>query len=34
MATGKDIFLIEIINKDFRNSYKAHFDMLWKIAKK
>jgi len=34
MATGKDIFLIEIINQEFRDSYKAHFDMLWKMAKK
>ena len=34
MATGKDVFLVEIINQEFRDSYKEHFDMLWRIAKK
>lgn len=33
MATGKDIFLIEIINKEYRDSFMDYFNMLWKIAK-
>lgn len=34
MATRKDIFLIEIVNKEYRDSFKDYFNMLWKIAKK
>lgn len=30
----KEKFIIEIKNKEIRDSYKEHFDMLWKIAKK
>jgi len=28
-----DPFIIEIINKDLRDSYLGHFNMLWKMAK-
>jgi sugar-specific transcriptional regulator TrmB len=34
MSTGKDIFLISIINQEFRDSFMDYFNMLWKIAKK
>jgi sugar-specific transcriptional regulator TrmB len=33
MSIKDDIFIIEIIDKNFRDSYKEHFDMLWNIAK-
>ena len=33
-STGADIFIIEIVNKEFRDSYMEHFNFLWKIAKK
>lgn len=33
MSMGNDLFLIEIINQQLRDSYKEQFDLLWKIAK-
>lgn len=33
VATGKDVFVIDIVNRDFYDSYKEYFDMLWEIAK-
>jgi sugar-specific transcriptional regulator TrmB len=33
MSTGKNIFLVDIINKEFRDSFMDYFNMLWKIAK-
>jgi sugar-specific transcriptional regulator TrmB len=34
MSTGKDVFLVEIKNQEFRDSFMDYFNMLWKIAKK
>lgn len=34
ISYGSEIFIIEIKNKDFRDAYSNHFNLLWKIAKK
>lgn len=33
MSMGEDLFMIEIINQQLRDSYKEQFDLLWEIAK-